>query len=248
MPKYRKNFIADVIVKIDFDTVTNLQEQPTEFENRISADFPVKEPIQQQGIMLEKKEDGPILTKQVAATVWTYKNQSKDLIVELTQNFLVINCKKYEDFNTLQQKVNSIFEAFFDIYKIEKINRLGLRYIDRILLKDKDLFVWNKYINESLIKNLDFIEEKDSLRRVMQAYEIVPEDDTNLSFKSGVFNSWYPNKLLEKEFFIDCDCYTPIQFKTTDINGKLTKFHSICSKYFEKSINQAFRDEVLNYE
>lgn len=248
MPTYNKNFLADVIFRIDFAPITALVqgEEPTAFEEKINSIYSIKEPLKQVGFRVENN-NGELRGMSMEETIWNYKTQDGKVTVELKADFLVVNFKKYVNMLDLKEKVATILEAFFSSYEVTQIERLGLRYVDRIVLpEDTSLFDWSRYLKQNLIKNLDFIEDKNQLRRAMQSFELSLENDTNLNFKCGIFNSWYPDRLLQKEFFLDTDCYTQIAFSKTDINNKLDKFHEICSKFFEDSITQEFRDEVLN--
>jgi uncharacterized protein (TIGR04255 family) len=250
MSKYKRNFITDVIFRIDFRNISGLNagNQPEEFEEEIISKFPVKKPIEQRGLKLEGHGEGVSVEKMPTQTIWTYSDKEKRMIVELAANFLTVNCKKYETFDLFKKNVTSILDHFLSIYKIDSIDRMGLRYIDKITLDHDNLFSWKEHINIDLIKNLDFIGNKNTLRRIMQVYEIALKSDTNLRFQSGIFNSWYPDKLVQKEFYIDCDCYTPIQINANEIKEKIDDFHSLCSEYFEKSITEKFRKEILQYE
>jgi uncharacterized protein (TIGR04255 family) len=248
MTRYTKNFLADVVFKIDFAPLADLvgNQTPTAFEEKIIAAYPTKEPVPQVSFKWEANA-GAFTSERADETLWNYKNTDNTIIVQITKDFLVVNFKKYLDFPDLQTKVNVLIEALFSSYEIPRIERMGLRYIDKILLPDDtQLFDWSEYLNDDLVCNLDFISDKSQLRRSMQVFELALENDTNLIFKSGVFNSWYPERLLQKEFVIDIDCYTSIAFQKNEISEKLQRFNEVCTNYFEDSITQKFRDDILN--
>lgn len=250
MSKYKRNFITDVIFRIDFKSIPQLQagDQPEEFEKNIKSEFPIKKPIEQRGLKFEGRGEEMSVEKMPSQTVWTYSDEEKNKTIELAAGSLIVNCKKYESFVMFEEDIMSTLKHFLSAYNLDCAERVGLRYIDRIVLDEKDIFAWEEYINKDLVKNLDFIDDKNALRRVMQVYEVALKPDTNLRFQCGIFNSWYPGNLLQKEFYIDCDCYSPTQTKVDEISDKIKDFHSLCSEYFEKSITENFRKEILKYE
>ncbi len=245
MAKYKKNYLTDVIFKIDFPPIATLIDKSisVDFEEKIMKDLPLKELIPQFFVTMEKK-DGNFNAKEGQQMVWKYKSQDEKKFVEVKSECLVVVLKEYEDFSVFKDFVFKISNFFFEAYDIDLINRLGLRYIDRIILEEENIYDWKEYINGDLIKNLDFISEKKQIKRAVQILEVSPEQDTDLRFKYGIFNSWYPNDLLKKEFFLDCDCYTKIQFPKAEIENKLNKFNKIASEYFEKSITDKFRGKL----
>jgi len=244
--QYKKNFLTDVIFRIDFPIILDIAENtPKEFQNRILNDFPILEPIQQVGIGIEKR-DSDINTFTANKTIWRFLSSKRDYIVELDSAFLAVVCKKYDNFTDFKKTVSKMLESFIQIYPNLMINRLGLRYINQIQLEEDDFFIWEKYLNKSLITNLNFFEEKSNLRRAMQVYEIVPENEVSINFKCGIFNSSFPAPVNRKEFTLDYDCYTNTQLSSDQIVDKLANFNEIVGEYFEKSVTDKLREKLNN--
>ncbi|MBU1110147.1 TIGR04255 family protein [Patescibacteria group bacterium] len=246
--QYKKNFLTDVIFRIDFPVILDIAENtPKGFQNKILNDFPVLEPIQQFGVKIERKGSN-IDTFTADKTTWRFSSPDKNYLTELDAEFLAVVCKKYSNFTDFKNTVSKILKSFVQLYpKLElAINRLGLRYINQIQLEESDFFGWQSYLNKSLITNLDFFENKNDLRRAMQVYEIMLEDDVNMNLKCGIFNSSFPAPVNKKEFILDYDCYTKTQLSRDQVIDKLTKFNEIAGKYFERSINDSLR-KVLNH-
>ena len=243
--QYKKNFLTDVIFRVDFPIILDIAENtPKEFQNKIMNDFPTLEPIQQFGVRIEKK-DLDINTFPANKTTWRFLSSNKNYLIELDSEFLAVVCKKYDNFTDFKKTVFKILKSFVHLYPKLVINRLGLRYINQIQLEEADFFIWQSYLNKSLITNLDFFENKNDLRRAMQVYEITLEDEVNINFKCGIFNSSFPAPINKKEFTLDYDCYTRTQLPSDQVIDKLTKFNEIIGKYFERSITNKLR-EVLN--
>lgn len=240
--KYKRNYLSDVIFKIDFPVILELTENPPrQFQNKIINDFPILEPIKQIDIEIKRQE-----TTQVLSTLWKFKNEDNSNLIELKINSLAVIQKKYTDYQDFKKLINIANKAIFDIYPITKINRLGLRYINQINLEEPKFFEWEDYINNSLLGGLKFIKIKNKIRRIMQSIRITPEEDIILNLVSGIFNSTYPGKIVKKEFILDYDCFTKIQFDKETLEKKVDKFHKIIVKYFKKSITDKFRKKLNN--
>lgn len=248
IPEYKRNFLTDVIFRIDYPLIANLvSTPPKEFQEKIFSKFPILEPTKQFGIKIENKGEN-ITTTEESKTVWRFKNKAANLIVELDSKFLVILIKDYKNHTSFKGLVSEVLKAFFDIYPDTIVNRVGLRYINQINLKEKDFYEWDKYIDKNLISILDFASNKKDIRRALQLFEIQIDPDTRLNMKAGIFNSTYPNELIKKEFLLDYDCYTTLRTEKDEVGEKLDSFNKIIAKYFENSITDNFRKEVLSGE
>lgn len=241
---YTTNFLSHVIFRIDFSIILDLVDNlPREFQNKILNSYPILEPIQQFLVKIENNGSN-INTIPKNKTTWRFKTNDDDHFVELDSEFLTIVSKKYTNFTSFKKNLSQILSVFLETYPNVVIKRLGLRYINQIHLEDTDYFHWHNYINETLIKNIDFIEDKNTLRRLMQIYEIKPEEDTHLTLKCGIFNSSYPAQISKNEFTLDYDCYSQVEIFASEILNRLSKFNEIITIYFEKSITDAFRKKL----
>lgn len=243
---YRKNFLSDVIFRVDFPLILEIsKETPDKFQSEIATEFPILEPVKQYGFQIETKEDSSTPTP-LNITIWRFKNKTGDFFIELNGNSLVVNAKKYTDYTSFKERVSRILKVFYKIYPSTVVQRLGLRYINQIeILKEKDLFSWSNYINENLIKNIDFFEDKTKIKRMMQVMVVSVDEETRLNIRAGIFNSNYPENITNKEFILDYDCYTRTPTEQESILVKLDDYNKVLTEYFEKSITSNFRG-ILN--
>ena len=112
-----------------------------------------------------------------------------------------------------------------------------------IFPEDTDLFVWQEYINNSLLANLDFDESKTNLSRYLNQFEW-KLDDSRLRFQYGIVNKDFPQKIKNKEFVLDYDCFN---FKTLDeenIFQEIDSFRKIINEKFEASIKEELRKKM----
>ncbi len=242
---YTKNFLEDVIVKIDYPPILSLLENaPSTFQEKIASTFPILEPIIQQGIIIDTQSNVPNAQK-TTRTTWRFTSKDKTKTVEIDSEYLVIGVKKYTSYTEFKELVTSITAIFFELYPEIVINRLGLRYVNKINIKDADLFNWENKIDSNLIAPLAFIENKEVIRRSVQAFVLAIDEDTNLTFRCGISNSVYPNKPVSKEYLLDYDCFTTIQFEKGEMLTKLDKYNQIITDYFEQSIEEELRETMM---
>ncbi len=242
---YSKNFLSNVIFKINFPPIDSLAKEVSPgFKEKLSNDFPILEPVKMSNIKFEASPE-EVKTEKDDRTMWRFKDKEDKTILELDVDSLAIVLKKYENFAKFEELILKVINPFLEDYKDVVINRLGLRYINEIQLEEKSLYEWDKYINSTLISNINFIDTKDALRRAMTFLEIAIDEETKLRLQYGIFNRTYPGKLVNKDFVLDYDCFTEIAFNMENLKDKIKTFNDIITEYFEKSIKEDFR-KILN--
>ena len=244
MSSYQKNFLSNVIFRIDFPVLLDLEKnKPAEFQSKIIEDFPILEPLQQIEIKPGEKIDDSL----AMPAVWSFSNKEKNQKIELTSyymSFSIFNFS-YTTFNDFKEKIEKLLESFFECYSISIINRIGLRYINEIKIEEANPLNWNEYINSNLVDGLNFFEDKTKLRRIYNITTASVGGDDFLNLKYGIFNSKYPAEIVDKEFVLDYDCYSRA-IEKEGVVAKLTAFNTIITEYFEKSIMEEFRTKILN--
>ena len=69
----------------------------------------------------------------------------------------------------------------------------------------------------------------------------------HLNFRYGLFNPQHPNKLLDKSFALDYDCYTEEPIEVADSMLRcVEKGHDAIQMLFESSITETLRKEMRN--
>lgn len=61
---------------------------------------------------------------------------------------MAVYCKKYEGFSAFEKETTKMLSIFGELYKVKRLNRTGLRYINIIpYSREKDIIPLNKYLN-----------------------------------------------------------------------------------------------------
>ena len=137
--RYSKNFLTNVIARVDFPNPLPVQENlPSELIRLILKSFPISEPkkLVETNIKFtpEKKFE---LEGELSLTEWHYYGKNRDKLFVLTPMFLSITYYRYESFENLKSEFFSFVNQMFTLFGDKsQINRLGLRYINEINLDE----------------------------------------------------------------------------------------------------------------
>lgn len=249
MVTYKKNFLSNVIFRIDFSPILKLEkEKPADFQDKIQHVFPILEPINQLGLsfVIDQKQESNSKMENLSRITWKFLSEDKKKIIELDSNYLAISFleESYKNYTDFKACVEEIIRIFYEAYPEVIAQRMGLRYINEIKIKEDNLLEWGEYINSKLISNISFFAEKEKIRRAMNV-AILKLDSFTLNFNYGIFNSSFPGEIVSKEYILDYDCFTSGQIDKGGIGEKMDFCNIEITKIFEESITDDFR-AILN--
>ena len=249
--KYINNYLDTVIFRIDFSEILSIKNNlAAEFQNEISDIFPRLESN------FCSSYTGTISSSSLNIghenfLIHEFSNTTKDLFLKISFNSLVLEAKKYNDFETFTDTLHKIMSSFNKIYTNYEINRIGLRFINIIKLPYSNIHQNHEYINQSLLTNFEFAheflkkEENCYINRNMNQLSFKFDDDNCLTFSYGIYNSEWPAPITQNEFILDYDAYTNFVDKTKNIEEAYLKpFHSIIQTAFEDSIGDSLRKKM----
>lgn len=243
--QYRKNYITNVIFRVDFPKILDLdlKEPTSEFQRRLLERFPIMNEIKRKGVEFEFKDDLEV-KKEDDELSWQFVNENNTKKVFIASDHVYIECTKYEGFEELSNDINTIFKAFAEIYPVKIVGRIGLRYINQIEINEGEAVDWSGLIKTSLYSVASDLKSTDTkLLRSMHLLDI-KEEDCLLRFQFGLFNSEYPNPIARKEFVLDYDCMATQNEDITRIPKIAEKLHKIVQKWFENSIEDGLREKM----
>lgn len=244
---YKKNYLTNVVCRLDFPSILEISTHiPDTFQNMIKEEFPHFESkmMVKYSTFLNKDEK---IDKRQEMPSYYFLNNEKDKVVNLSQDSLTIEFFKYNNFDEFMDIVKKIISSFIAIYKPGNFNRLGLRYVNQIILDKGNPLIWKEYINNSLIHIIEnFLNRDNHISRAMSQI-VLTYDDYKINFNYGIFNSEFPSKISRKEFILDFDCYTDF-VEGDSIIEQIELFNREIKLLFEKSIKNGLRKkmEVLN--
>lgn len=252
--EYKSNFLKNVIFRLDFN---NIQVLETNAEPTFSTAISNKYNSSNQKIIKELKfsiaPDGTKTHEEKSWVLWEYSQKNcPNKIVSLVKNALIFECRnsEYKNFISFKEDVEFIFSKFLENYNLNQFNRMGLRYINEIVIPENNPLKWEGFINPDLCTtitagiNTNFL----AVRSMHQLQ--TKKDDINVLFNYGVFNRDYPNPIAKPELILDYDYYMSGLLDKNEILDKLTDLNSLSKQTFEDSIGDKLREKmgVINNE
>lgn len=246
---YNENYLSNVILKLDFPQVdVLLKEDKPEFSEDIADRFPEATSQQLSQMQFSMQIGQPAgFSQQALGYKWDHRNEPDGKkVVVLTPTWLSLEYNPgpnaYDHFPEFRENLEAIFAAFTNRYGVEHFTRLGLRYINEIVLPQGDPLDWNGLINEQLVTSVKAGEaENTELTRSMHQYS-GKRDDISFGFVYGIKNPEFPNSVARREFVLDIDCYVAGVIETGEALDRITALNALCSEIFENSIENGLRE------
>jgi len=242
--QYENNYLHSVIFRLDYSPILLLDEQlKPDFQEAIRQEFP-KLDVEMQNVV-ELKVDFKNKKKSVEIIktykVWHFLNKEKSYKINICNNFFSIECFKYKHFEGFAEIAKHVFSTFYLYYKPLDCKRLGLRYINKIIIREGHSLEWSDYIAVPLVYSIEnFIGGRSELSRAMSQFTL-NRGDYNLIVNFGISNDEYPSRISRKEFILDYDCYTQ-DVEENSVEEKINKFHAEIQQLFEYSITEKLRN------
>ncbi len=234
------NFLKDVILRLNFKDEIKFSPQVVDNIKRMVSDsFPEFEPREQVSIEMTI-DNVQKTTKEKRAKAYYFHNNANSSIT-LEPNAIIIGIKNYNTYEEFRNLVQKVIQNLGTENSSAKTSRIGLRYINQIIINEGDPFEWTEFIKEPLTSSLDFIERRSELSRLMGVLEL-NRSDYFLRFQYGWFNSEYPNPIAKKEFSLDYDCYSKNETELSSILGQVDIYHTAIKELYEHSILDGLRN------
>ena len=239
---YTKNFLKEVIFKIDFSPILKINtEEPAAFQEKIKQPFEILEITQIQEFETTFSADSPSGTKINSYPQYNFFNKNKTIKITLTSSSLIIQDFKYDRYSLFESFTTNVVNEFCKLYKPINVKRIGLRFLNEIIFEAGNPFEWSNYIAKPLVAAIEnFFEPKQEISRsIGQTY--LNKSDHTLKFTYGLHNkNSFPAQVSRKQLILDYDCFT----QTVDegsILSFLDVFHNEIQSLFEKSITNELR-------
>ncbi|WP_410320022.1 TIGR04255 family protein [Methanobrevibacter sp.] len=245
--KYSKNNLNEIIFQIRFSPVlqlyTDKKDAAKDFQKIIGKEFPDDVKFQQNkkfSVTIDNDTGKPVESKtNDEFLTWIFINNSgKHIRLNGKELILSYTGELYSGFESFSNDVSLILEGLKE-YPINKINSIGLRYVNQIKINEESL---NEYINPNLhLINKEF--DNDQVIQSISRTEL-KIDEYHLAFQYGQFNPEFPNLSSKKEFILDYDCILTNEEQIENILINLNEMHDIISDRFEKDIKDRLREEM----
>lgn len=243
---YRKNFLKQVIFRVDFENEIILDDARIEiFKKIVAKDFPEKREQKEYSkfFSIGKPVDGqPPIQENIVneRIIHQFVNVAKGKTMSLAEGYILFEATKYKHFTEFSKSVDLIIRAI-ETYEIANLKRIGLRYINEIALDEKNPLNWHGYINADLTCNVEFNGLKDFKWLKNLSQSILRKGDFKIIFNYGVNNPDFPNELVQKHFILDIDCYTDFLTEAKNLKANSIHMNDLATKLFEASIGKKLK-------
>lgn len=242
--QYRKNFLTQVIARVDFGAKIPISAKgpPNAIIRSLKKQFPIPEPktITARTITITDKGSQEIRHDEHQ---WFYHSKRRDKLIQITDNSMYVEYKKYRSFAQLKTDFLAIVSTLFDAFDNLQVKRLGLRYIDRIELDEPKPTDWSKYFHQHLLAIFGLSDNPKTISRAFHVLEL-NYDDYSLRFQYGMPNPDYPGPIRKKIFTLDYDAYCTLLLNREEIAHYLTTFHDKLKVAFEEVITDTLRKKM----
>jgi uncharacterized protein (TIGR04255 family) len=244
--KYRRDFLASVIARIDFAAPLPLAKKgpPAAVVAALKKEFPIAELQVKQikEVFIPADSSTRETTREVRE--WNYHSKNREKKVVVTADCMFLESKKYQGFKVLRTDFLNTTNALFDAFKDLEVKRLGLRYINKIVLKEPKPTVWERYLNENLLSSFKLVTARQTLVRVFHVLEQKFDDESRIRFQYGMTNPDYPAVIHRKHFVLDSDAYCELIIGRDEVERFLDIFHDRCKERFEQLITDPLRRQM----
>lgn len=226
--------LKKVIFRVDFLGGIKLSQKVVDgFKRTFLDDFP--EIVPQDRVSLEMAIDkSQTVTKEKKIKVYSFLNEKTNNSIKLEPEGIIFEINTYTNYENFRSYIQKAIAEFEKEDPTLKVSRIGLRYINQIIISEGNPFELNTLIKKPLICAINFIDQREEVSRLMGVIEL-NKSDYFLKFQYGWFNSEFPNPIAKKEFLLDYDCYSNYETDLSSILNNVETYHTAIKKLFDYS-------------
>lgn len=133
---YKNAPLTETVFEITFPGDPAVECKRDKFYNKIKDIYPT--------VYVPNAYEG----KAPALSPYKFERTDKTYAVMTALNKVALSCAKYEGFSVFKKEAMRIFSIFGQLFKIKKLNRTGLRYINIIpITREKKVIPLQNYLN-----------------------------------------------------------------------------------------------------
>ena len=218
-----KNYLKEVILHLEFQSILELIGDFSNFDNIVKSKFA------NQYFLDENPGKNKI---RFYENVNINKMELKDSSLTLYYNGELFN--NYESFLEDLELIIKALKAL----SVKMISSIHLRYVNEIAPKNK-IDDWNEWINPDL-HNFKFVPQNSGIIRSLNRAEY-KIDEFNLIFQYGQFNLNYPSTVIKNDFILDYECLNNNPESVNDLADIVVKMDAIISDFYNESIGEILK-------
>lgn len=174
--------LVRVVAQVRFPLIASVDKRDfiAPFQEAIRPDYPVLRPEQSRAVVLSPQ--GPL--EATSNNVWRFHNASASWRVSLASDFLALETTEYTSRDDFLARFKPVLEALHKHLNPQVIDRLGIRYIDRII--GENLGVMPKLIRPEIAGVLGSPMVENIVHAISENVFVLPNGDGQLMARWGL--------------------------------------------------------------
>jgi len=236
--------LVRVITQLRFPTIASLEKSSfiAPFQESIRHDYPIMRQEVSKGLFFEKG-----IAEPRSNAIWRFWDHKEIWRVSLGQNFLALETKEYTSRKDLITRLLKLMTAFNTHIGTEVVDRLGVRYVDRII--EKDFQYLSSMIRPDILGTLDGILPSSIRHSIRESLFVISEEGGEMLARWGYLppqatvDPTLIEPINERSWLLDIDAYVA---KTTpfEIEVLLLQTQKLAERIYS-FFRWAVKDEFL---
>jgi uncharacterized protein (TIGR04255 family) len=223
------------------------------FQRAIQAEYPILRPAPDFQVEIGV---GPEVSIQqgMPAPQWRFSDTSGNWTVVLSESFLSIETRRYDDFEDFLRRLRSLLDHLDEIYQPIVVTRIGLRYINEVRLNGRH---WSNVVRPDLLGPLSLQEVAEHVERSIQELVMSFPEDESVRIRHGRLPSGSTVQVTQGEqppqgpfYLLDFDVArtfsqpTVFEMDPEAVCGYVDEYHRVIHQLFRWSLRPEFTDSL----
>lgn len=247
MTVYQSNFLKEVVIRVDYDTVAALaSEAVPDTVEELKNHYPSVRGISERNVTFEFSESRSSIAQGDQGVRWELRDKEDgDRCLNLSKSFaaLSVNNRTYTDFPSFLQAFESVHGALLRNHEIDGFTRVGLRYINEFTIESGSPLDWQGYLADGLAAaaSVGRLSKSDLVRSMHQVQSRVGEHTVVVNY--GIVNPDFPNPVARKHYILDIDVFRTGEVPQfwNELESELRTMNDLTVEVFESSIESELR-------
>lgn len=228
------NYLKSVSYEIRFVPLLIIQDEIGKFQKEIRQDYPkLEKGFQITGVSSRIQEE---------FIEWIFTSEDGNDIIRIGMSRIAFISKAYTTFEEFWRKSEKIIKSFLDVFNITKFTRIGLRYVNTIPMKGKEMDT------EKFLKWIKPLIHEDALKEFPPFTFNIDYRKEFVDYKTATRNVFGLGNGGKLFYQIDIDSYIETETKENDIKKHIDKLHELNNDEFYRNVTDEFIDKLKQGE
>jgi len=204
--------------------------------------YPVMEEAHGQELTVTAGPEG-LQARGAFSGGWRLQSRDRAWAVSIMPEFFSIETSNYQHWDDFKSRVHDLTEAVAKHIEPTLENRLGLRYVNRIVQPEVAApSEWRRWLDLSLLGLAVSTVFSEHINSSQQVIELAADVDVRVGLRHGFFRDLENDR--KWTYVLDYDCFRTRgqEFSALDIDDGLEQLHTLILTCFQASITEEMYD------